>query len=72
MPTASEYMQLLKDAIHNKLIPIKYERNNVELELVTLPVHYGGMPLDDPVTTVWRQIFEAHNFRFFSRIGIEP
>ena len=38
MPTASEHMQLLKDAILCKLIPmlIKHELNDVKLELVTV------------------------------------
>ena len=45
IPTASEHMQLLKDAISGKLIPmlIKHELNDVELELVKLPACYGGM-----------------------------
>ena len=38
MPTASEHMQPLKDAICGKLIPmlIKHELNDVKLELVTV------------------------------------
>ena len=52
MPTAGHHMEPLKEAIHSKLIPMpnKYELNNLEMELVTLPTRYGGMSFDDPVS----------------------
>ena len=51
MPTASEHMEPLKDAIRNCLIPTltKHELNDLEMELVSLPARYGGMTFDDPV-----------------------
>ena len=51
MPTAGDHMQPLKDAIDHKLIPkiVKHERNDTELELMTLPTRLGGMSFNDPV-----------------------
>ena len=51
MPTASEHMDPLKNAIRSSLIPTltKHELNDLEMELVTLPARYGGMSFDDPV-----------------------
>ena len=51
MPTASEHMVPLKNAIHSRLILTltKHEFNDLEMELVTLPARYGGMSFDDPV-----------------------
>ena len=51
MPTASDHMQPLKDAIDHKLLPtlVKHELNDMELELMRLPARFGGIPFDDPV-----------------------
>ena len=51
MPTASEHMVPLKNAIRSRLIPTltKHDLNDLEMELVTLPARYGGMSFDDPV-----------------------
>ena len=51
MPTAGDYMQSLKEAIDHKLTPtlVKDELNDMELELMRLPPHFGGMSFDDPV-----------------------
>ena len=51
MPTAGEHMQLLKEAIDDKLMAtlVKHELNYMELVLMRLPVRFRGMSFDDPV-----------------------
>ena len=57
MPTAGDHMQPLKEPIEYKLMPtlVKYELNDVELELMRLPVFLGGMSFDDPVVDTGRK-----------------
>ena len=52
MPIAGHHMEPSKEAIRSKLIPmlIKHEFNNLEMELMMLPAHYGGMTFDDSVS----------------------
>ena len=57
MPTAGDHMQPLKEPIDHKLMPtlVKYELNDMELELMRLPALLGGMSFDDPVVDTGRK-----------------
>ena len=51
MPTASQHMLPLKDAIRGRLIPVltKHELSNMEMEMVSLPTRFEGLSFVDPV-----------------------